>query len=319
MTASTYAIKANHRQGKSPSREITVPLKTLALPDGRTLAYAEYGNPAGPPLIWCHSSPGSHREPDMLDPTLLTRMGARVIAPDRPGIGQSTARAGRRLLDWPSDLAALTAALKLEQFALLGWGGGAAYALACAWAMPHRITQVGLVNAIGPLGALSHAERARRGPRLYIWAARRPLVGSLWARFLLWQLRVRLRQPDQLMAWLLADLSPADQAALNDPRTRQAWLHAQHVACKQGRAANDVILVARPWGLNLRAIQLPIHLWHGEADRHAPPSFSGYLAEELPNSYLHFVPDEGHVSLLVRHMPALLQTLFAPRELRPQS
>ena len=117
------------------------------------------------------------------------------------------------------------------------------------------------------------------------------------------------------MAWLLADLAPADQAALGDPRTRQAWLHALHVACGQGSRgpATDLTLVAHPWGVDLRAIHLPIHLWHGAADHHAPPSFSGYLAEHLPNSYLHFVPDEGHVSLLVRHMPALVQTLCAPR------
>ncbi|HXF64691.1 MAG TPA: hypothetical protein VNK95_23885, partial [Caldilineaceae bacterium] len=92
---------------------------TITLPDGRTLAYSEYGDPNGRPLIWLHGNPGSRREPELLDPALLQRLQVRAIVPDRPGIGQSTFKPQRRLVDWPTDLAALAAALRLERFALM--------------------------------------------------------------------------------------------------------------------------------------------------------------------------------------------------------
>jgi hypothetical protein len=34
----------------------------LTLHDGRTLGYAEFGDPAGVPLIYCHGHPGSRLE-----------------------------------------------------------------------------------------------------------------------------------------------------------------------------------------------------------------------------------------------------------------
>src|SRR5690349_8078907 len=136
----------------------------ISLPDGRLLSYAEFGDAAGYPLIWCHGNPGSRREADLLEPLLLQRAKVRAIVPDRPGIGLSTWRGQRKLTDWPTDLAALTAALKIERFAVLGLSGGAPYALACARAMPHRVTRVALVSGVGPLAALDDAARRLRGP-----------------------------------------------------------------------------------------------------------------------------------------------------------
>ncbi|HXF62887.1 MAG TPA: hypothetical protein VNK95_14785, partial [Caldilineaceae bacterium] len=61
----------------------------------------------------------------------------------------------------------------------------------------------------------------------------------------------------------------------------------------------------------LEAIPLPIDLWHGEDDRNAPPAMGRYLASKLRHSRLHLYPNEGHFSLAVRHMPAILRTLMA--------
>jgi len=38
------------------------------------------------------------------DDALAASLGIRLIAVDRPGIGLSTGRPGRRLLDWPGDV-----------------------------------------------------------------------------------------------------------------------------------------------------------------------------------------------------------------------
>jgi pimeloyl-ACP methyl ester carboxylesterase len=284
----------------------------ISLPDGRTLAYAEFGDPTGYPLIWCHGNPGSRREADLLEPTLLKRAHVRAIVPDRPGIGLSTWRAHRRLVDWPTDVAALTAALKIDRFALLGLSGGAPYALVCARAMPHRITRTAIVSGVGSLDALDEETRHQRGPSYFVMARR-----SYWlAKMMVWFMQRAMRQPDKLMAQLFADLPAIDQEVLSEPRTRQSFLNLLHEALRQGShgLAWDAVLIARPWGFSLREIKLYVDLWHGEADRNAPLAMGGGMAEQLPNSYLHILPGEGHFSLALRHFPTIMQKLIRPSD-----
>ena len=72
---------------------------TITLKDGRLLAYAEYGDPAGTPVFFFHGTPGSRlfRPSD----SITLKLGVRLICTDRPGYGASTFQPGRRLLDWP--------------------------------------------------------------------------------------------------------------------------------------------------------------------------------------------------------------------------
>ena len=75
--------------------------------DGRRVAYATYGDPEGRPVVFCHGTPGSRLLARLLDAP-ATRRGVRVLAPDRPGVGES----GRtqRLLGWLSRTAPWLAA-----------------------------------------------------------------------------------------------------------------------------------------------------------------------------------------------------------------
>ncbi len=286
--------------------------KTLTLPDRRSLVYADYGDPTGYPLIWLHGNPSCRREVELLDPTLLARLHVRAIVPDRPGIGQSSFKPGRRLLDWPTDLAALAAALKLDRFALLAVAAGAPYLAACARVMPHRITRAGIVSGIAPLETVEPAERRSPGLRYFATAHR----SISMARGMLWRLRQGMHQPDKWMARATAGLPPVDQAVLAEPRVRQAFLALRHEAWRQGGRglAWDAALVSRAWGFGLEEITLPVYLWHGDADRHAPLAMGLQLAASLRNSRVQVVPNEGHFSLAVRHMETILQTLIVPHE-----
>jgi hypothetical protein len=44
------------------------PYREVKMRDGRTLAYAEYGSPAGQPVIYCHGVPSSRAEGDLAIP-----------------------------------------------------------------------------------------------------------------------------------------------------------------------------------------------------------------------------------------------------------
>ncbi|MGX5657310.1 alpha/beta fold hydrolase, partial [Geodermatophilus nigrescens] len=61
----------------------------LQLRDGRTLAYAEWGDPAGRPVLGCHGSPSSRLERHVEDPGAYRRWGIRFVVPDRPGFGRA--------------------------------------------------------------------------------------------------------------------------------------------------------------------------------------------------------------------------------------
>lgn len=97
--------------------------KTIQLPDGRRLGYAEYGNPNGKHIMFFHGHPGSRLEAQYLDETAV-RLGARIVALERPGFGLSDFKPRRTVLDWTQDVLALADQLNLARFAVMGVSGG---------------------------------------------------------------------------------------------------------------------------------------------------------------------------------------------------
>jgi hypothetical protein len=62
--------------------------RSIELPDGRRLAYADLGDPSGRPLLMAHGTPSSRLDGVFLD-RAADRRGWRLIVPDRPGHGSS--------------------------------------------------------------------------------------------------------------------------------------------------------------------------------------------------------------------------------------
>ena len=103
----------------------------MSLPDGRSLAYTDVGGPNSPLLVYFHGAPTSRLDLALLEHA-LAGVDVRVVAPDRPGYGGSSPRAGPRLEDWPSDVTALATYLAAGRFAVMGWSSGGPYAVVCA-------------------------------------------------------------------------------------------------------------------------------------------------------------------------------------------
>ncbi|HWH24552.1 MAG TPA: alpha/beta hydrolase, partial [Candidatus Limnocylindria bacterium] len=97
--------------------------RQLRLADGRLLGYAEFGDPAGTPVLFFHGL-GTSRLICPPDEGVARGLAVRLIAVDRPGIGLSEPLPGRRLLDWPADVVQLAEQLGLRRFAIVGWSGG---------------------------------------------------------------------------------------------------------------------------------------------------------------------------------------------------
>src|SRR4051794_22849903 len=121
---------------------------TMRLRDGRTLAYAEYGDPIGTPVIYLHGTPASRL---LYWAANMPAAGIRLISIDRPGYGRSDFHTNWEILDWPADVAQLVDALAIEHFAVMGISGGGPYAAACAFGLPTRVTSATLICSPAPL------------------------------------------------------------------------------------------------------------------------------------------------------------------------
>jgi pimeloyl-ACP methyl ester carboxylesterase len=108
--------------------------------DGRTLTFAEWGDPDGFPVFFLHGTPNS-RFARHYDESKYVEAGARVITYDRSGYGGSDRHRGRRVVDCVGDVAAIADTLGIDRFAVMGASGGGPHALAVAARLPERVTR----------------------------------------------------------------------------------------------------------------------------------------------------------------------------------
>ena len=126
--------------------------RRLKLAGGGTLGFREYGDPDGAPLIFLHGWPSSSGQGIFLDGIGKAR-GLRVLSLDRPGFGASSFMPDRGFLHLPPLVEELAEALGLGKCYVLGVSGGGPYALACAYALPHRVRQAVVCGGAPPLGS----------------------------------------------------------------------------------------------------------------------------------------------------------------------
>ncbi len=81
--------------------------RIFTLPDGQQLACDETGDPHGEPVFFFHGWPASRLQGSGFGPEALS-LGLRIFSLDRPGIGLSPYRPGRKLLDWPPVITSVT-------------------------------------------------------------------------------------------------------------------------------------------------------------------------------------------------------------------
>jgi pimeloyl-ACP methyl ester carboxylesterase len=286
---------------------------TCELSDGRTLAYAEYGDRSGDPLFLLHGFPDSRltRYPD---DALTASLGVRLLIPDRPGIGGSDFHPARSILDRVDDLVSLADHLALERFAVLGWSAGGPYALACAAKLPDRLTAVGVACGFAPMDRPNATEGMSTQMQRFIpllrrlpWLAR-PMMASLPKQY-------RKNAERAFQKQFAHGLSPEDAQILARPEIRQNLLDGAVEAMRQGGrgpATEMQLLFARPWGFRLEDIVSEVHLWYGDADALVPLQTGRYLARTIPHAHLTVCAGEGHM-LYATRWEELLSSLTTDR------
>ena len=257
------------------------------LDSGRTLAWAEYGDPAGVPLLFLHGAPGGRLSAGLHD-RRFARQGLRVIAPDRPGYGRSDAAPGRTVRDAADDLLTLLDACGLEQAFVVGGSGGGPHALALAATAPHRVRATGIMVGAAPLQA---DELARQTGLVRVVLDSLDDANQLRATLE----HVRTSLLDQGVAALMPGATATD---------REQW--ARHGEAMQ-RALTDALtpgaegliedftaIYQKPWEFDVADATGPVVWAHGQDDQNVPITAATRLAGQLPHCRFIAWEKTGH-------------------------
>lgn len=286
-------------------KNITLPLK-----DGSRFSLTEYGAKGGSPFFYFHGFPGSRLEA-LLAHGCAAQHNIRMIAVDRPGYGGAAFRIRQNIAEWHQDVARMADLLELKQFGILGVSGGAPYALACASGLQQRVSVVGLVCGLGPTVGSEALKSMPLFQRLGLSMADRApwLVAPLFFP----AVKMLGTCPRLFLPHLVRSAGQADREALQNRELRTVLTAAITEALRPGvrGAWYDLKLYSKPWGFRLEDIQVPIWLWHGEADRIVPAAMGRQMARTLPRCTSNFLAKEGHFSLISKHMGSITATLAA--------
>ena len=276
------------------------------------VAFSEYGDLKGEPVMFCHGWPSSRIMAQFIDDA-ARELHIRIISPDRPGIADSSFASNRKVLDWPPLISELADFLHLKKFRVLGISGGAPYAYALAWALPQRVRAIAVVSGAPDIAELS--DHTGLLP-LYRWlmAAEKRLPAP-FSRFGFRLARpfLSLRPPRRSWPWLLKFLQPCDADSLRDERAFEACFESQRLAWKtsaEGVMA-DALLFAQPWGFSVSELRVPVRLWHGDSDRSFALATAREMAAKIPDCEFRVIERGGHYSVPIRHIREILQDLMA--------
>ena len=286
--------------------------QTMQLNDGRQLGFAEFGSENGIPVFYFHGAATSRLEMPF-DEQELVEKGVKVICIDRPGHGLSDFQPNRKLLDWPEDVKQLAEYLSIDKLYAIGYSHGVPYVFACCLNLPETVIAGSVVSGWAPPNRSGAYKKMSIGNRI--------LNGS--ARYIPW-LTKRLRK--MMMGMITGDVQEAAQKLMASvPESDKQILASDKVkdnltvSVREGfrngweGIAHDDVVVNQNWGFDIRDIQTPIQIWHGQLDVNMPFHAAEYLDKWIPNSHLMAMPDEGHF-VMIKHASKVLTSLVAAKK-----
>jgi len=296
-----------------PALAAITPTRQAQFKDGRKLAFAETGDPAGKPVFFFHSLPGCrlYSHPDR---ALTASLGVRLIRLDRPGFGLSDRQPGRTLLHWPDDVKALADLLRIDQFAVLGHAAGGPYAAACAYKLPRRVTKAAIVAGLPPLAAPNELAQVSMPMQCLCGLVQKLPCLLKPALQLLWRYSQRRRDPRDFVQTMLRSFPEPDRRLFQEQPALLEMLAANleelQASGKVDGYVAELLILARAWGFRFDEIVVPVSLWWGEEERAIPVQTARKIASALPDCELHVIPNAGHY-VIFSHWQAILTDLLA--------
>lgn len=277
------------------------------LGQGTQLSWQEYGKSTAYTIFYFHGLPGSRLEAKSAD-TTARELGVRLIAVDRFGYGDSRSADCFGFFKFSDALALLADTLKLETFSLLGFSGGVPYALACAHELGGLIDNIAIVAS--PADFSTSVMQAHYNPQS------RPLfeLAAKDMELAREQIMPLAQNPQAALQYMLSNISSDDERLFSQPRYLDSYSKSIELAMQQGAEGTvcDLNQLGLPWPFDIRAISVPVSIWHGEEDPICGAAIADYLAETIPRAQLHRLPGKGHFFLL-EHWHDVLNDLVSER------
>ncbi|HEX7261710.1 MAG TPA: alpha/beta hydrolase, partial [Luteolibacter sp.] len=252
---------------------------------GQRLAWDEYGDPNGFPVMYYHGWPSS-RSQARIAHHLAWERGLRLVAMDRPGMGRSTFEAGRTLESWPELMERFADALGIGKFGQLGISGGGPYVLACAARIPGRLSGSAVLSGAVLLDGLASGLRGLH-PAYRMLIPIRKLPSTLFSpMFRLAAAATHWNPARPPLSWVLQTLAAEDRKLLLDhPQLfdvlNEGFRQAAIVSGGRGVMMDAAIYFQR-LEIDPQNVRHPIRYWHGGDDRNIPLSmvreFTGKIA-----------------------------------------
>jgi pimeloyl-ACP methyl ester carboxylesterase len=280
-------------------------MPTLKLTDGRFLEYFDNGIASTSAIVFHHGTPGhGHAWAPWLE--LAASRGIRALSYSRAGYGISDRNEGRTVASNNSDIRELLDSFGIRDFISIGWSGGGPHALATTALVGSKgaITLAGVgaygVDDLDFLAGMAVENEEEFGEALKGEAAIAAWMDANAGVFK----NVTGEMIREAFGGLIGD---ADKAVLQgDFAEENATTMRKGLAVSFDGWIDDDIAFVQPWGFELSAINVPVHIWQGDDDFMVPHAHSYWLEKHIPGSKLNFVPGHGHISLVVKYREEIL-------------
>lgn len=276
--------------------------RLLVQPGGRRLAWQEFGDRNGRPILFLHGMLDGWSLPEALDPHLKSH-GLRLVAVARPGYGFTTPAARttpdeaatRALETTIADLRSLCSVAGVARAALLAQGIGVIHAHAFAAEAVEYVSRI--VASAGVVPDLAKDGVAQMAPRQKVLLStlpRREEVGRMLLRL---AVSLIAHRGHRRFADSLYRTSPGDLALSQDEAVFARLRAGYEMMSIQGEdgAVHDTQLLAGDWTGRLAPAHVPLDLLHGTDDPATPVAAVRSFAGSRPFTRLEEVPGCGQL------------------------
>ena len=269
--------------------------RRLERPDGRTLAFSEWGDPSGTPLLRVPGTPGC-RFSMRADRSAWAERNLWAITTERPGFGASTPLPGRGFAEPADDLAAVLDELGVDRVHVIGGSGSAPHQLAFAARHPDRVRAMTILVGAAPTTVEETDQMVGANAESFRLIRADDMDGF---RKLLEGLREQiLADPLAAFGGIMDKAPPADREVMSDPKWQASITVAARESIQQGVDGwmAEGIAMERSWSdIELAKVQTSVTWWHAGSDANALFAAAERVVAQLPNAKMvRFGDDEGH-------------------------
>jgi pimeloyl-ACP methyl ester carboxylesterase len=257
--------------------------------NGLLLAVDEYGQREGFPLFFFHDRGSSRLEASFFHRSSL-KFGYRLIAIDRPGIGQSEFYDYKSADEFCENLLLLADELGIRQFGLMSMAAGGVFALRLAH-MAQTRTMLHINIAGVPGNVFKEASKDSYAANCF-----RGLTPSVIKMLVGIKHRFFADSPASHVEKLKDLLSYTDKRLLTNPQFVNTLTadHREAVCHGYQGLAQDMTTCFKKLPFKLSELKTRTFIWQGSADQLSMRSDCEYLSSRLPNANYYRVPNGGH-------------------------